>query len=373
MNQLIKRLLILTIIFVLPTLLFFVVFANDTTSVETRSTKLASNFIPLDRPSWFETFYFANKKEETPIVNEEVNYSTPKAISDSATIAIVATAGRVIHKEQITEAQEYLEQLGYKVILGKHIFVKRGVYAGNDEERRADLQKALDDPKVEAIICARGGYGSLRTLQNINWTKFKKHPKWLVGFSDVTALHIHLHEMNYQTIHGVMPEYFFRKEKVTEGLTTMLKAISNGDNNYSIRGNKLNRKGNAEGTLIGGNLSMIYSLQGTPYELDTKGKILFIEDLTEFYYHLDRMMLNLKLSGKLKDLKGLIVGGFSNMKENGTAYEKSAYEIIYEHVKEYDYPVCFRFPAGHIYPNLALVFGKKTNLKVSAQKVDICN
>ncbi|MCL3780069.1 LD-carboxypeptidase [Prolixibacteraceae bacterium JC049] len=294
----------------------------------------------------------------------------PRNIKQGDKIAIVAPAGK-IEKKHVTPAVEYLREKGFEVALGEAVFNEHGVFAGTDEQRTNDLQRMLDDPDVACIICARGGYGTLRVIENINWSKFKEYPKWLVGFSDITVIHSFLNNAGFETIHGVMPRYFLNEGEVTNELITLQNAFSGKGNKYKISGNENNRLGDAKGELVGGNLSIIYSLQATPYELKTEGKILFIEDLAEYHYHLDRMMLNLRLSGKLSKLKGLIVGNFSDMKDGETSFGKRAYEIIAEHVEAYDYPVCYGFPAGHEKRNMALNFGKEVVMSVEKNEVII--
>lgn len=296
----------------------------------------------------------------------------PKYLRKGDTIAIVAPAGKV-SKDAVLPGIELLQKQGYNVIMGNHVFDEYGVFAGSDEQRIYDLQKVLDDPSIDAILCARGGYGTMRILQRINWSNFLKNPKWLVGFSDITVLHCFLNHQQIASIHGAMPARFISNNKVSSNFTSAINALGGVTNNYDVTPNILNRTGLIDAEIVGGNLSIIYSCQSTPFEIDTRNKILFIEDLTEYHYHLDRIMLNLKLSGKLSQLKGLIVGDFSEMKDGETPFGKSAYEIIAEHVAEYNFPVCFGFSAGHCTVNNALVLGKNTQLWVKEDKVLIKN
>jgi muramoyltetrapeptide carboxypeptidase len=285
----------------------------------------------------------------------------PSYLKKGDTVAIIATA-RKVSKEEIQPAVAFFESYGLSVVLGKNLFESSNQYAGTDAQRTEDLQWALNDKTIKAIIIARGGYGSVRTIEQIDFTEFKKHPKWMVGYSDVTVLHNAIHKIGVATLHATMPLNFTKNEEATKSMVDALfgKLIQiETEENYS------NISGTAKGQLVGGNLSLIYSLSGTPFDIDTSNKILFIEDLDEYLYHIDRMMMQLKLSGKLKGLKGLIVGGMTDMKDNAIPFGKFPEDIILDAVKEYNYPVCFDFPAGHIDRNLAMYFGREVELTVS--------
>ena len=285
----------------------------------------------------------------------------PSYLKKGDTVAIIATA-RKVSKEEIQPAVAFFESYGLCVVLGKNLFESSNQYAGTDAQRTEDLQWALNDKTIKAIIIARGGYGSVRTIEQIDFTEFKKHPKWMVGYSDVTVLHNAIHKIGVATLHATMPLNFTKNEEATKSMVDALfgKLIQiETEENYS------NISGTAKGQLVGGNLSLIYSLSGTPFDIDTTNKILFIEDLDEYLYHIDRMMMALKLSGKLKGLKGLIVGGMTDMKDNAIPFGKFPEDIILDAVKEYNYPVCFDFPAGHIDRNLAMYFGREVELTVS--------
>jgi muramoyltetrapeptide carboxypeptidase len=285
----------------------------------------------------------------------------PSYLKKGDTVAIIATA-RKVSKEEIQPAVAFFESYGLSVVLGKNLFESSNQYAGTDAQRTEDLQWALNDKTIKAIIIARGGYGSVRTIEQIDFTEFKKHPKWIVGYSDVTVLHNAIHKIGVATLHATMPLNFTKNEEATKSMVDALfgKLIQiETEENYS------NISGTAKGQLVGGNLSLIYSLSGTPFDIDTRDKILFIEDLDEYLYHIDRMMMQLKLSGKLKGLKGLIVGGMTDMKDNAIPFGKFPEDIILDAVKEYNYPVCFDFPAGHIDRNLAIYFGREVELTVT--------
>lgn len=290
---------------------------------------------------------------------------TPPPIKPNSKIRIVSPAGKIDEKH-VKPAVEWLREQGCKVELGEHVFAQHFQFAGTDKQRLGDLQTALDDSDCDAIICSRGGYGTVRIIDQLNLTTFLENPKWVVGFSDITILHSYLNNCNVATIHGVMPRYFFDWEgKPTEDLRSMMKLVTGKGMEYSIAANKLNRNGQVKAELLGGNLSVLTSLQGTIYELDTDGKILFLEDVDEYLYHTDRMIHQLKLSGKLDKLAGLIIGDFSNMKDNKSPFGKTVHEIISDAVEEYSYPVCFGFSGGHDKKNLALKFGAEWELNVS--------
>lgn len=289
----------------------------------------------------------------------------PPYLKPGSKIRIVSPAGKV-SKRHVMPAVLWLESEGYKVELGKHVFARHFQFAGTDEERLSDLQEALDDPETEAIICSRGGYGTVRIIDKLKYEKCSVYPKWLVGFSDITILHSCFNQIGAATIHGAMPRYFFdRSGTPTDNLFSLMNLLTGQEPDYIFPYGKSNRIGKAQGELVGGNLSIISSLLGTKYALDTEEKILFLEDIDEFLYHSDRMMHQLKLAGKLDNLAGLLLGNFTELKDNKSPFGKNIREIITEIVDEYDYPVSFGFPAGHDKINLALSFGQVWNLQVT--------
>ncbi len=287
----------------------------------------------------------------------------PPYLQPNDKVALVATA-RKISAEEIAFALETIKKWGLQPVLGKNIFEIENQFAGSDAQRAEDLQQAVNDDTVKAILIARGGYGTVRIVDDINYSKLKTNPKWVIGYSDVTVLHSHIHtHTGISTLHATMPINFSKNPEAVESL----RACLFGDPiSYSFEANNLNKGGEAEGVLIGGNLSLLYALSGTSSDIDTAGKILFLEDLDEYLYHIDRMMLNLKRSGKLKNLKALIIGGFTEMKDNTVPFGKTVEEIISDAVKEHDFPVAFNFSGGHVDRNLALYFGKKIRLQVNS-------
>lgn len=286
---------------------------------------------------------------------------TPPFLKKGDTVAIVATA-RKISREEIKPSVEILKNWGLKVVFAPNLFKEHNQFAGSDRDRTIGLQWTLDHKEIKAVFVARGGYGTIRIIDAISLTKFCERPKWVVGYSDTTILHSHLYNSGVATIHGTMPLQFSQNEEATESLR---KIIFGEKQEYETLPHTLNRLGEAKGEIVGGNLSLLYALSGSRSDIDTKGKILFIEDLDEYLYHIDRMMLQLKRAGKLKHLKALIVGGMTDMKDNKVPFGKTAEEIIYDAVKEYTYPLCFNFPAGHVQKNLAFYLGKKAKLVVT--------
>ncbi len=289
----------------------------------------------------------------------------PEYLKPGDLVVIIATA-RKTTLEAIQPAINILLEWGLKVELGLNVFKAEHQFAGSDSQRAADLQWAINHKTAKAIIVTSGGYGTIRIIDQVNFKPLQKNPKWFIGYSDVTVMHNRLHNLKLASIHGTMAFQFAKNKEATLTLKQLLfgKKIK-----YDIAIHKLNRPGIAEAEIVGGNLSILYAVSGSIDDIDTKNKILFIEDLDEYLYHIDRMMLQLKRSDKLKNLKGLIVGGMSQMKDNTVPFGKTAEEIILDAVKEYNYPVCFNFPAGHVENNRAIYFGKKAKFIVTKGKV----
>lgn len=294
----------------------------------------------------------------------------PPYLSPGDPVAIVAPAGK-IDRVVVERGAELLRHHGFGVTIGRHAFDAEGVFAGTDTARAADMQQALDDPAIKAIFCARGGYGCLRTHLLLDWTDFLKHPKWLVGFSDITVFHAFLTRHNLASVHGVMTAWFEKDGLPTEDFLRLLDLLGGKPPAYVVPAHALNRCGDATGILTGGNLSIMQSLRGTPLDIQPAGRILFIEDIGEHHYHLDRMLQNLKAGGVLEQISGLIAGHFTGMKDGETAFGQTAYQIIHAAVEPYLYPVAFGFPAGHDRPNLPLLMGGPLAMQVSASAVTI--
>lgn len=294
---------------------------------------------------------------------------TPPSLKYGDKVGLVATARKISTKE-LESGIALLKSWGLVPVIGKTIDAEMDQYAGDDALRARDFQEMLDNPEIKAIWCSRGGYGTVRIIDRLDFYKFVKYPKWIVGYSDVTVLHSHLHKIGFQTIHGTMP---VSVEDNTAFAKASLKKALFGES-FTITMNTLhtaNRLGTAEGILVGGNLSMLYSMCGSSSSLDTEGKILFIEDLDEYLYHIDRMIMNLKRNGMLDHLGGLIVGGMTKMHDNKIPFGKTAQEIVLDAIEECDYPVVFDFPAGHLDDNRALILGAKARLEITTAEVNL--
>jgi len=290
---------------------------------------------------------------------------TPPFLQLGDTVAIVSTARKNI-EDNLKPTIAMLEGWGLKVKLGKTIGLDYYQLAGTDDQRAEDFQEQMDNPNIKAIWCVRGGYGTVRIIDKLDFTKFKQNPKWIIGFSDVTVLHSHLNRMGFQSIHGIMPVSVARA--TDEAKNSLCTALFGDKLEYELDCDALNHVGKAKGELVGGNLSILYSLLGSESAIDCEDKILFIEDLDEYMYHIDRMMMNLKRNGCLSSLKGIIVGGMTDMKDNEIPWGKNALEIIEETIKGLNIPVIYNFPAGHIRDNRALIFGKQITMEVTAEK-----
>lgn len=289
----------------------------------------------------------------------------PDFLKKGDKIGIVATA-RKVSFEEVKTSINILESWGLEVVLGKTIGLGLNQFAGTDAERRADLQQFFDDKEIKAVLAARGGYGTVRMMDGINYERFLQSTKWLIGFSDLTVLHGHLNGvLGVQSIHGTMAFSFGNNTQ--EALNSLKDALFGGPLQYEFPVHPMNKNGKMKGEIIGGNLSILYSMLGTNTPVLSSGKILFIEDLDEYLYHIDRMMMAMKRAGKLQNLVGLVVGGMTDMKDNKVPFGTSPEEIILEHVEEYGYPVCFNFPAGHISDNRAIVFGREVSIEIGEE------
>jgi muramoyltetrapeptide carboxypeptidase len=276
-------------------------------------------------------------------------------------VAITCPARKLANP--MTDAVALLESWGLEVVLGETVIASYHQFAGDDALRAKDMQRFIDDDSIKAIIAARGGYGAIRIVDRIDFTRFAEHPKWLVGFSDITVLHAHLFaHYNAVTIHGQMPVNI--PDATSASLESLKKALFGEALAYEYTSRFKNRTGEATGILIGGNLSLLIAILNSASDYDYDGKILFIEDVGEYLYAIDRMIRCLDRAGKLRNLQGLIVGGFTDVKDNEVPFGQTPQEIIMEVVKDYNYPVCFDFPAGHIKDNYALLLGEAIYLNV---------
>lgn len=299
----------------------------------------------------------------------------PPSLKPGDTVAIVAPSGVLIDKEEvIQQAIALLKSWELHVVTGSHVFKQNGHFAGTDEERAADFQDALDNPKIKAIWCARGGYGTVRILDRLAYTGFKAHPKWIIGYSDITALHNQLHNEGYQSIHALMCTSLAddNEPEITEETVTSFKnALFGKPLAYTVEGTEYNRTGTASGPLVGGNLTLLHTMLGSKTSIDTRGKILFLEEVGEYAYHIDRMLQSLKRAGYFEGCKGIIVGDISKVRKNTTPFGRTVEEIILDVTAAYNFPVLFHFPAGHEDDNRALILGKTVDLKVEKDTAEV--
>ena len=309
--------------------------------------------------------------------DEGTIYRKPPYLKPGDLIGITSPAGYITAQE-LKPAIALMESWGYKIKIGNAIGKRDFTRGGTTAERIADLQQMLDEPKIKAIMCARGGYGSISIVDELDWTKFKMQPKWLLGFSDITILHNHIHRnCQVASIHSKMcnsfPDDWNKAERIqVQTINSIRDALSGEKMQYSALSNFQNRQGVAEGILVGGNLKTIETLSGTASDITTNGKILFVEDTFEYLYSIDRMFWNLKRTGKLKDLKALIVGGFGiKPDDEGEEFGRTLDEIVLEKVKEFKYPICFNFPVGHQRANFALKCGVRHKLIVDREKTTL--
>ncbi len=295
---------------------------------------------------------------------------TPKYLSKGDTIGMTSTA-RKVTREEIEPSIRLLEKLGFNVITAPNIYASENQFAGTDQQRIADFEWLINNPQVDGILCTRGGYGTSRIVDKIDFKPLLSNPKWICGYSDITVLHSHLHNLGLKTIHSTMPINFPINDDSNASVDSLIKALSGEKISYNIPYHPLNKMGTMNGVLIGGNLSILYSLQSSVSDINTNGKILFLEDLDEYLYHIDRMMISIKRGNKLSKIKGLIIGGMSDMHDNLIPFGKSVEEIIHESVQEFSFPVCFGFPAGHIEENYALKMGSNISLSVTKQSTTV--
>ena len=292
----------------------------------------------------------------------------PPYLKKGDTVAIVCTA-RKFFPEEAKPAIELLESWGLKVKLGRTIGLDSCQLGGTDTERAADFQDQLDNDNIKAIWCARGGYGTVRIIDMIDFSKFKKHPKWVMGFSDVTVLHSHINTLNVATLHSIMP---FTVPKAPEEVRETFKnALFGIKNSYTLPSKSYDKKGVAKGELVGGNLSIIYSLLGSKSSIETKDKILFIEDLDEYLYHIDRMLYNMKRNDYFKNVKGIIVGSMRDMHDNEIPFGQNEVQIISEIAKDLNIPIAFEFCAGHQKDNRTLVLGSQVTFEVNDSEIKL--
>ena len=293
---------------------------------------------------------------------------TPDILKPGDTIGIAATA-RKITLDELQGAIQIFESWGLKIKFSPTLFSEQHQFGGSDLERLQGMQALMDDKEVKAIIIVRGGYGTVRIIDSIDFSQFIKYPKWIIGFSDITVLHSHiLRHYKIETLHALMAFNLHPDRQDLESINSLKNMLmSSNAVLYETESHPMNRIGEANGELVGGNLSVLYSLLGSNSDIDTTGKILFLEDLDEYLYHIDRMMMALKRTGKLNGIKGLVIGAMSDMRDNAIPFGMNALEIIQSHTAEYNYPICYGFPSGHEKRNVALRFGAEVKLHVGTK------
>ena len=294
----------------------------------------------------------------------------PPYLQPGDTVAIVAPSGILKNRiGEVQQAQALLKSWGLHSVVGKHVFSKADHFAGTDDERCEDLQNALDDSKVSAIWCARGGYGTVRILDKLDYSKFKQNPKWLIGYSDITALHNQIHNEGVESLHAIMcvslPE---GEAEIEASISTFKNTLFGKPLSYTLEGSSYNKTGTTSGQLVGGNLTMIHTLLGSKTSIDTSGKILFIEEIGEYKYHIDRMLQSLKRAGYFDNCKGVIVGDMTKLRTNTTLWGTSVEQLILDALAGYDFPIAFNMPAGHEKDNRALILGRTIQLVVSSEQ-----
>lgn len=296
----------------------------------------------------------------------------PPYLKKGDTIAITCPAG-YMEAKKIKTCVETLQQWGFQVMIGKTVGSKSTNYfSGTDEERKDELQALLDEPSIKAILCGRGGYGVTRIIDQLDFKTFKKNPKWIIGFSDITVLHAHLlTRCNTASLHAPMANAFNEGGVKLPYVQSLQKALKGTKASYSCAPNTMNQLGKATGVLMGGNLALIAHLVGSNMVYKTKGAILFLEDVGEYAYNIDRMFIQLKRAGILSQLNGLILGGFTDRKDTTLPFGKTIEEILQEHIAEFDYPVCFGFPVSHDTENYALKVGATVELSITAKTVKL--
>jgi muramoyltetrapeptide carboxypeptidase len=293
----------------------------------------------------------------------------PPYLKEGDAIGMVCPSG-YMPLEKAQKCIETLRQWGFKVVLGKTVGNQFNYFSGTDEERLNDLQLMLDDENIKAVYCGRGGYGLSRIIDKINFEKFIAKPKWIIGYSDITLLHAHIYSnYNIASLHAPMAAAFNEMEESETYINSIYKSLIGEQQTYTCASHYLNRTGICEGELVGGNLALLAHIIGASSDINTKNKILFIEDVGEYKYNIDRMLMQLKRAGKLGNLAGLIVGNFTEIKDTTIPFGQTIHEIIYDKIKEYNYPVCFDFPVGHVKENYALKVGGEYRLNISQEQV----
>ena len=302
--------------------------------------------------------------------NKTTTLMQPPYLKAGDTVAIVAPSGILKNRtKEVEQAISLLKSWGLYTVVGKHVFSKSNHFAGTDDERCEDFQNALDNPKISAIWCARGGYGTVRILDKLNWTLFKKNPKWIIGYSDITALHNQIHNTGVESIHAMMCTSLQDDlSTIAETVSTFKDAIFGKPLSYTLEGSTYNKTGTTSGQLVGGNLTMLHTMLGSNTSINTFGKILFIEEIGEYKYHIDRMLQSLKRAGYFDNCKGVIVGDMTKLRKNTTLWGTSIEQLVLDALSNYDFPIAFNMPAGHEKDNRAMILGRTVELVVTKEK-----
>ncbi|WP_452230796.1 S66 peptidase family protein [Lacinutrix sp. MEBiC02404] len=303
-------------------------------------------------------------------IKNTTNLIQPDYLKAGDTVAIVAPSGILKNRiGEVEQAKALLKSWGLHVVVGKHVFSKDNHFAGTDAERCEDFQKALDDPTISAIWSARGGYGTVRILDKLDYTTFKENPKWIIGYSDITALHNQVHNEGFQSLHALMCVSLTKGlGDIKESVATFKDALFGKPIAYTLKGSSYNKIGTVTAPVVGGNLTILHTMLGSNTSIDTTDKILFIEEIGEYKYHIDRMLQSLKRAGYFENCKGLMVGDMSKMRKNTTPWGTSVEQLILDVLAEYDFPVVFNVPAGHEKDNRALILGRNATITVGKDK-----
>lgn len=300
-------------------------------------------------------------------IKQKVKNTIP--VLQKGDLIYITAPAKAIEESYVRFAENVLIEKGFRVLISKHCLGAYHYFSGTDAERLSDFQYGIDEPEIKAILCARGGYGCIRILDQLNWAGMLREPKWIIGFSDVTVFHQRMQRFSLQSIHGSMPLNF--AENSTEALDTLVSALTGEEYTIQVAGNPNNKPGTAVGKLVGGNLSILYSLLGTDDQIDFTNTILVVEDLAEQLYHIDRMLFAFEKAGVFNKIKGLIIGGMTDLKDTAVPFGQTLEELVLSHFTYRNIPVAFDFPAGHIPDNRALVFGKEHILHVSETETQL--
>ncbi len=327
--------------------------------------------------SLFCAFFFFGihpcSAQNTAIEKPQHTLKQPSYLKAGDTVAIVAPSGILKNRVgEIHQAQALLKSWGLYSVVGKHVFNQANHFAGTDDERCEDFQQALDDPKIKAIWCARGGYGAVRILDKLDFSKFKQQPKWIIGYSDITAIHNQIHNEGVESLHALMCVSLTKDlSEIEASISTFKNTLFGKPLSYTLKGSKYNRSGTATGQLVGGNLTMLHTMLGSKTSIDTSGKILFIEEIGEYKYHIDRMLQSLKRAGYFDNCNGVIVGDMTKLRKNTTLWGTSIEQLILDALADYDFPIAFGMPAGHEKDNRALILGRTIDLTVNIEQSSI--